>query len=90
MSPEQAGLPGKEALSAALYYRKCTRNVIIMSLGGEGVFCFVLFLMFLYIWSWAHFLCCDSFSLTIFSVWGKSGPWFLFLKNALFTALGKM
>jgi len=50
MSPEQAGLPGKEALSAALYYRKCTRNVIIMSLGGEGVFCFVLvFNVFVYL-----------------------------------------
>eukprot|EP00069_Balaena_mysticetus_P013296 bmy_08018T0 len=33
---------------------------------------------------WAHFTCCDSFSLTIFSVWGKSGACFLHPPEAMF------
>lgn len=90
MSPtEQAGLPGKEALSATLCYRKCTRNVNNNVFGG-CVSCFLSFFMFFVYLELGHFLCFDYFSLAIFSVWGKSGPWFLFLLVALFTALGKI
>lgn len=64
----------------------------IMSLGWEGIsyFLFFLFLLLFVYLELGHFLCCDFFSLTIFSVWGKSGPWFFFLLVVLFTALGKI
>lgn len=88
--PERAGLPGKEALSATLYFRNCTRNVNNNVLGWGGVSCFLSFFMLFVYLELGHFLCFDYFSFTIFSVWGKSRPWFLFLLVALFTALEKI
>lgn len=43
--PERAGLPGKEALSAILYYRKCTRN-INNNILREGVIFFYVVCIF--------------------------------------------
>lgn len=62
---------------------------IIMSLGGVCLVFFLFLCFFVYL-ELGHFLCFDYFSLAIFSVWGKSGPWFLFLLVSLFTALGKI
>lgn len=43
--PERAGLPGKEALSATLYYRKCTKNVNnnVFGVGGYILLSFFSF-----------------------------------------------
>lgn len=57
MSPERAGLPGKEALSAMLYYRKCTKNVNnnVFAVGGGISKIFFFFLLFVYL-ELGHFL----------------------------------
>lgn len=80
MSPtERAGLPGKEALSATLYYRKCTRNVNNNIFGGVCVLFSSFFMVFFFVYlELGHFLCFDYFSLVIFSVWGKVDPGFYF------------
>lgn len=59
--PERAGLPGKEALSETLYYRKCTRNVNNNVFGGEGTLFYFTFKKILFVYlELGHFSCCDS------------------------------
>lgn len=61
--PEQAGLPGKEALSARLYYKKCTRIVSDNVFGAGGyLICFFFFSMLLIYLELGPFPCCDAFS----------------------------
>lgn len=50
--------------------------------GGKGYFVFVFFMLFVYL-ELGHIPCCDSLSLTMFHVCGKSGALFFHLFDCI-------